>query len=106
MDNKLILPNKDGTEDNVAPLRLVTGGKGGDGNWLNNLDVGTVFVCNAKPDGRSPTALFCEQYEVVQKEANNFVKLYAQMQGVDVWTRSHIFCMARELGTILGTVEQ
>lgn len=35
-------------EGNVVPLRVVTGGKGTDENWLSKLPVGTVFVTRPK----------------------------------------------------------
>lgn len=106
MNDKLILTEENDKEDtNVTPIRLLTGGKGGEGNWLNNLEVGTCFICKPKPTRMEAIAVFLPQYEILSKEANNCVKLYAQLQQTDVWTQSHVFSLAHELITILGTVE-
>lgn len=90
-------------------LKLITGGKdGGDngGNWLSEMEVGTLFLCR-KIKGVPLDNPFYEEYQILQKtEDGKAVQILADVNGQRItgWVNPMTFSTSARFVTILGKV--
>lgn len=98
---------KEETEEisKVVPLQLITGGKGG-GDWLNNLEIGTIFLVKLKARNIGQNTMVLGQYEIVQKVPNKAVLLYNGLEKNLSWFDPRLFSNSFDLVDVLGISQQ
>lgn len=95
-----INPEKEPIPSSWVP-RVIAGGKGGDppdNNWLETLEIGTVFVC------AYITFSYGDYFELVWK-GSRFYLLHQTMGNgrvLDVYVQPNIFCNEHRTYEVLG----
>lgn len=103
---KELLEEADLKEDNVVPFRVLPGGKDGEGNWLINLDRGTIFLSRNNNDFG-----FVLMECLILNKTDNYVllKINVYTEGnnnsVVFWVDPIAFCSKHKLLEILRTPE-
>ncbi len=95
-----------------ANLRIITGGQGGDGNWLADMDPGTVFLARPKRNdivnANQPARYMATEFQVVYKtvdDGSQWIRLATNLESnpVYLWVSSVEFCLYNDLKKVLAT---
>ena len=93
-------------------LRSITGGQGGDGNWLADMDPGTVFLARPKRNdivnANQPARYLATEFQVVYKTLDDgglWIRLATNLEAnpVYLWVNSIEFCLYNDLKKVLAT---